>query len=218
MIDSLDPHKDQPILQTGTAPNETKGAMVLLHGRGASAEDILYLSAELEGPGFLFIAPQAAAFSWYPGRFLDPIHVNEPWLTSALNTVKRSLDHLADIGITHEQIILLGFSQGACLALEYVARDPRRYGGVVGLSGGLIGADEEQFEREGSLAGTPVFLGCSQDDPHIPQDRFEDAARILASMGADVTARLYPDLGHSINQDELDFIHKILVTLITNHD
>lgn len=218
MIDLLDPHKDQPILQMGAPPEEAQGAMVLLHGRGASAEDILYLSAELDVPGFHFIAPQAAAYSWYPRRFLDPNTSNEPWLTSALKVVKRCLDHLTANGIAPEKIILLGFSQGGCLALEYAARNPQRYGGVVGLSGGLIGSDEEQVEREGGLLGTPVFMGCSQDDPHIPQDRFEDAARILASMGADVTARLYPDLGHGINQDELDFTRRIMNSLITAYN
>lgn len=216
MINSIDPHKDQPIFHMGAVPDETKGAVLLLHGRGASAEDILSLSMELEVPGFQFIAPQAASFSWYPGRFLDPIQSNEPWLTSALKVVSRSMDHLTANGTTHEQIILMGFSQGACLALEYAARQPQRYGGVVGLSGGLIGADEEQEEREGSLAGTPVFLGCSQNDPHIPQDRFEDSARKLATMGADVTARLYPNLGHSINQDELDFVRNLMETLSAN--
>lgn len=217
MSGSTDPHADQPVYQNGVPLDQASSAMVMLHGRGASAQDILTLAGELDVPGFSLLTPQAANYSWYPRRFLDPIQSNEPWLSSALRVMERILDQVKAAGITNEKIILLGFSQGACLALEYAVRNPQRYGGVVGLSGGLIGTDDEQNELEGSLDSTPVFMGCSQNDPHIPQERFEDTARRLNDLGGEVTARLYAGLGHGVNQDELAFVREMMASLIHTH-
>ena len=165
------PHQGQPILTAGEPLERASAAMVLIHGRGATARDILSLVPELgqSRSGFAFLAPQAAGNSWYPHSFLAPIGSNEPGLSSALTVVAATLARVEEAGIAPERAILLGFSQGACLALEYAARHARRWGGVVGLSGGLIGPDGTPRDYPGSLAGTPVFLGCSDVDPHIPR-------------------------------------------------
>jgi predicted esterase len=184
--------------------------MILLHGRGGAAEGILTLAGELAHPGFAYLAPQAAGHSWYPLSFLAPIERNEPKLTSALAAVSEVLEQVAEAGIPHERAILLGFSQGACLALEFAARQARRYGAVVGLSGGLIGPEGTPRDYDGSLAGTPVFLGCSDIDPHIPKDRVLESAKVLQRLGAEVTARLYPGMGHTVNQDELSFVKELM--------
>ncbi len=184
--------------------------MVLLHGRGASAVDILTLVHEFKQPGFAYLAPQAKGFTWYPSRFLDPVVSNEPYLSSALLSVENVIEKVQAAGIPPERTILLGFSQGACLALEWAARNAMRYGGLVGLSGGVIGADNEPRQDRGSLEGTPVFLGCSDPDPHIPRYRIEKTAEVLGNLGGKVTMRLYPNLGHTINQDEIDFVRKLM--------
>jgi predicted esterase len=189
-------------------------AVILLHGRGAGAEDILLLAEELEAPEAAFLAPQAAGSTWYPFPFLVPAAHNEPWLSSAIETVRGCLQQAQAAGIPAERTVLLGFSQGACLALEYTARNPRRYGAVVGLSGGLIGSETE-VERlatapEGALDGTPVFMGCSDVDPHIPAERFLRSSQILERMGARVTARLYPGMGHTVNADELGEVNRMI--------
>ena len=188
--------------------------MVLLHGRGATAEDILTLVREVNQPDFAYLAPQAAGYSWYPERFLEPIERNEPWLTSALALVSGIVMRIQETGIPAERTILLGFSQGACLALEWAARNARRYGGVVGLSGGLIGPDGTPRNYPGSLHGTPVFTGCSDVDPHIPKERVADSAEILRELGGDVTLRLYPGMGHTINQDEVNFVRELMRNLV----
>lgn len=184
--------------------------MLLIHGRGATAESILSLADELAHPDFVYLAPQAAGNTWYPHSFLAPIASNEPYLSSALLAVGDVLDHLENAGIPAERTILLGFSQGACLALEFAARHARRYGGLVGLSGGLIGPDGTPRNYPGSLAGTPVFLGCSDADFHIPQHRVLHSADVLKRLGGEVTTRLYPNMGHTINQDELDLVRGIM--------
>jgi len=194
----------------GQPLDRASAAMVLIHGRGGTAEGILSLGAELPHPGFAFLAPQALGNSWYPLSFLAPIERNEPGLSSALSAVSAVLDRLAEAGIDHQQTILLGFSQGACLALEFAARNARRYGGVVGLSGGLIGPDGTPRDYPGSFAGTPIFLGCSDRDPHIPKERVIGSADVFQRLGAKVSARLYPNLGHTINQEELDITRRIM--------
>jgi phospholipase/carboxylesterase len=196
-------HGRQPVLTAGRPLALARAALVLVHGRGGPARDILALAHQLEHPGFAFLAPQAAGGSWYPYGFMAPIEHNEPYLSSALGTIAGLVDQLAEAGIQSEQTMLLGFSQGACLALEFAARHARRYGALVGLSGGLIGPEGTTWNATGSLAGTPVFLGCSDRDPHIPQERVLESADVLRRMGGDVTARLYPGLGHTINEDEL---------------
>lgn len=188
--------------------------MVMVHGRGASAEDILSLAPQLDRRGFAFLAPQAAGNTWYPRRFLDPIESNEPWLSSGLGAVGEVLGRVGAASIPPERTILLGFSQGACLALEFAARNARRYGGVVGLSGGLIGPDDTPRTYPGSLAGTPVFLGCSDVDPHIPRERVLETATEMRRLEGEVTARLYPDMDHTVNQDELDFVSGIMAGLV----
>ncbi len=210
------PHQGQPILTAGEPLATAQAAMVMLHGRGATADDILELAAELAQPGFAYLAPQAAGHSWYPYSFLAPISSNEPGLSSGLATIASLLAHLNEAGFSHERIMLLGFSQGACLMLEFVARHARRYGGVVGLSGGLIGPDDTPRDYPGSLAGTPIFLGCSDVDPHIPKARVQQTAEVFQRMGGAVTMRLYPDMGHTVNQDEFDFIRGMLIALLAS--
>jgi predicted esterase len=184
--------------------------MVMLHGRGASARDILSLASQLELPGWFYVAPQAANDTWYPNRFNAPIVTNEPWLSSALDVVGEVLNRVAADGITAERTIILGFSQGACLGLEFAARNARRYGGLVGLSGALIGPDDMRRELSGSLEGTPVFLGCDEHDPHVPAHRVVQSAETLERLGGDVTMTLYPDLGHSVSWEELDQVRKMM--------
>lgn len=208
------PHAGQPVLATGDAPEQASAAMVLLHGRGASARDILTLVPEIQAPGWAFLAPQAAGGTWYPNTFRAPIESNEPWLSSALGVIASLLERLGDVGLPPERVVLLGFSQGACLTLEYAARNARRYGGLAGLSGGVIGPDGAPRDDHGSLAGTPAFLGCSDQDPHIPAQRVRHAEQVLRGLEADVTAVLYPDLGHSVNEDELEHVRAIMGRLV----
>ncbi len=204
----------QPVLFMGEPLGQARAAMVMVHGRGATAEDILELAVELNRTGFAYLAPQAANNSWYPQSFLAPIASNEPWLSSALDRLSTVLQRVEEGGIPRERTILLGFSQGACLALEFAARHAQRYGGVAALSGGLIGPDGTPRDYPGSFAGTPVFLGCSDRDPHIPKERVQQSAEVLRRLGADVTMRLYPNMGHMVNQDEIDFVGGMMAALI----
>jgi predicted esterase len=194
------------VLASGLPLDQAHAAILLVHGRGATAASILSLAAELHQPGFAFIAPQAANNTWYPNPFMTPIAGNEPWLSSALAKLAAVLAQISTAGIPAERTILLGFSQGACLTTEFAARNARRYGGVVGLSGGLIGPDGTPRDYPASLAGTPVFLGCSDVDFHIPKERVHLTAEVFTRLGATVTQRLYPNMGHTINEDELDFV------------
>jgi predicted esterase len=207
------PHQGQPVLAAGEPLERARAAMVLVHGRGATAQDILTLAGELDQPGFAYLAPQAAGSTWYPYSFLAPIERNEPYLSSALATLDQLLAHIAAAGIPAERTILLGFSQGACLATEFAARNARRYGGLVGLSGGLIGPDGTPRDYPGSLDGTPVFLGCSDVDPHIPAARVQYSAEVLRGLGGDVTARLYSGMGHTVNEDEIEAVQAIMAKL-----
>jgi phospholipase/carboxylesterase len=183
--------------------------MILIHGRGASAADIMTLGAELMHPGVAYFAPQAAGNAWYPNPFTAPIESNEPYLSSALE-VLGSLLAMVEKSIPDDRIILLGFSQGACLTLEFAARHARRYGGVVGLSGGLIGPDGTPRDYPGAFDSTPAFLGCSDVDPHIRKDRVLEAADVFGRMGAKVTARLYPQMGHTVNADEIQAVREMV--------
>jgi phospholipase/carboxylesterase len=183
--------------------------MILLHGRGASAADIMTLGAELMHPGFAYLAPQAAGSAWYPHPFTAPLENNEPYLSSALEVVA-SLLASVEMTIPANRVILLGFSQGACLTLEFAARHARRYGGVVGLSGGLIGPDGTSRDYPGDFDQTPVFLGCSDVDPHIRKDRVLEAAEVFERMGALVTLKLYPNMAHTVNADEIEAVRQIV--------
>jgi phospholipase/carboxylesterase len=199
------PRAGAGVLRRGAPAERARATVVALHGRGATAESILSLAEHVQLPDVAWLAPQAVGNAWYPRRFMEPIESNEPWLSSALSLVGEIVD-----GLTAERAVLLGFSQGACLATEYAARNARRYGGVVGLSGGLIGPDGTQWPYPARLAGTPVFLGCSDVDGHIPRQRVEETARVLERLGGAVTTRLYPGMGHAVNADELAWIRELL--------
>ena len=197
------------VLEAGEPLATARAAIILVHGRGASAEDIMTIGAELMHPGFAYLAPQAAGNAWYPNPFTAPIETNEPYLSSALEILENLLAKV-EAKIPAQRVILLGFSQGACLTLEFAARHARRYGGVIGFSGGLIGPDGTPRDYPGSFEGTPVFLGCSDIDPHIRKDRVMAAADVFTRLGAKVTARLYPGMGHTVNQDEIDAAREIV--------
>ena len=204
------PHGGQPILVTGAPLDAARGAMVLVHGRGATARDILELRHEWRAPGIAFVSPQAADSMWYPYRFLAPLAQNEPHLSSGLALLEVISEELGRRGVPPERQILLGFSQGGCLILEFAGRNARRWGGVAGLSAGLIGPPGRQWNCTGSLGGPPVFLGCSDHDPHIPRDRVEESSVELERLGGEVELRVYPGLGHTINKDELDQIQLMI--------
>ena len=210
------PHQGQPIRMAGEPISRAQAALLMVHGRGASAEDILSLANELDQPGFAYLAPQAAENTWYPNRFLVPLAENEPWLSSALGFVADVFDEIIDAGIRPERIMLLGFSQGACLTLEFAARNARRYGGIVGLSGALIGPEDAPRDYAGSLSGTPIFLGCSDVDPHVPRERVDQAAEVLGRLGGEVTKRFYPNMDHSVNQDEINGVRGMMQALLTS--
>lgn len=214
MYDHDDPHGSQPVLTAGRPLREAPAAMILLHGRGASAEDILGLADALDRPDFAYLAPQAAAHTWYPYGFMNPIAQNQPWLDSALARVAAVLEMTGAAGVAPERVVLLGFSQGACLTLEFCARNARRYGGIAALTGGLIGPDGTARDYRGSLAGTPVFIGSADPDPHIPVARVHESARILEGLGAQVTTRIYPGMGHTVSLDELEQV-RALMDLLT---
>lgn len=197
------PHQTGQGFTAGSAPEESTAAVILIHGRGASAASILRLSEELMLPNVHFVAPEATANSWYPHTFLRPVEQNEPWLSSALQVVADLLGDLERAGIDPSRVILSGFSQGACLATEFAARHPRRYGGVVALSGGLIGETVPLQDYSGDLEGTPGFVGCSDVDAHIPLERVDLTADLLRELGGEVTRRIYPGMGHTVNEDEL---------------
>lgn len=189
--------------------------MVMVHGRGGSAAGILELRHEFDETGFSYIAPQAAGNTWYPNSFLAPLESNEPDISSGLAVLSEILEHTVAAGVPPEKTVILGFSQGACLALEYVARNPLRLGGAVGLSGGLIGPPGTPLDYEGSLDGTPVFLGCSDVDPHIPLARVRETAEVFRALYGSVCERIYPGLGHTVNRDEVDVVTEIMRTVVS---
>lgn len=206
-------HNLNNIVVQGTPLDEAQKVLVMLHGRGSSAQDILSLAEHLEAPDFAFIAPQATQNTWYPYSFLAPIEQNEPGLSSALEVIGTIVQQLhGELSFAYEDIYLLGFSQGACLALEYVARNPQRLGGVFGLSGGLIGPEGTLPEYAGDLEQTPIFLGCSDVDSHIPKERVLESERIFQGMNAKVLAKLYKNFGHTVNDDELNVVNKVIAS------
>lgn len=207
------PHEGQPIETAGAPPQAADAAVVLLHGRGSTAGSILTLIDEFLHHGVLYLAPQAAHRTWYPRSGYAPFEDNEPWFSSALDRVSSALEIAADAGVPPERTLLLGFSQGGCLASEFVARNPRRYGGLVVLSGSLLGP-EPRRDYDGSIEGTPVFLGCGTDDPHVVADRVHDSAAVFERLGGDVSSRLYDGLGHAINDDEIQVINTFIESLV----
>lgn len=197
------PHAGQPVLTRGAPLGSARAALLMLHGRNAGPRNILELAGALDHPAFAFVAPAAAEGTWYPFSFMQPKESNQPFLASALSVVQRLIEQVVAEGIARERIILLGFSQGACLALESAIQAGGPLGGVIGFSGGLIGPPGTSWGETRPLGGMPVFLGCSDVDSHIPKSRVEETAAAFERRGADVTLRLYPGMGHLVNEDEL---------------
>ena len=221
-----DPHADEELVTAGTPVADADAAVVLVHGRGATARSIVGFGEEVAGGGDVaLVAPQAAANTWYPNSFLAPVADNEPGRSSGLRAVSRAVDEATDAGIPTERVLVAGFSQGACLASEFVARNPARYGGLAVLSGGLIGesvdvddyvshaAAEIEGDAAEALGGTPAFLGCSDVDPHIPEERVHETTAVLEALGADVDERIYEGMGHGINEDETDAVASLVADL-----
>ena len=206
-----DPHAGQPVLRRGPAPAQARVAVILVHGRGDSAAGILGLADEFDLPDVTWLAPDAAGHTWYPYSFLAPLAQNEPGLSSGLGVIATLLATLGSEGIPPERVVLMGFSQGACLSQEFAARHARRYRAIVGLSGGLIGPPGTLRDYQGAFADTPVFLGCSDIDPHIPVERVHESAAVFRRMGAHVDARIYPGMGHTVNGDELEAVRALLM-------
>ena len=206
----VDPHSGQRVVRRGAEWEEARLAVILLHGRGGSPEDLLVLANEWDVPDVAYVAPAAAHHTWYPESFLAPIERNEPWLTSALRTVERLVDELEDGGIPADRVAVVGFSQGGCLGLEFAARHARRYRAIAGLSAGLIGPPGTPRAYRGSLAGTPVFLGCSDVDPHIPLGRVRESADVMRALSGIVDDRIYPGMGHTVSADEIEAVKAFL--------
>ena len=204
------PHQGQAVIEKGKALDQASAAVILIHGRGASAESILSLADEVDQPDAAWLAPQASNFTWYPYSFLAPIEQNEPGLSSGLQVIAELIELIGKAGVPKNKIVLAGFSQGACLSLEFAARHPARYGGVVALSGGVIGPEVEHGRYQGDMEQTPVFLGCSDYDHHIPEERVHESAGVFQLLGADVTKKIYEGLGHTVNEDELNHFREIL--------
>ncbi|HET9493121.1 MAG TPA: dienelactone hydrolase family protein [Chloroflexia bacterium] len=216
MTDQPTMHQGMPVYGYGAAPDKATVAMIMVHGRGAAPADILSLAEQLDHPEVAYLAPEAATGQWYPYPFIAPVEQNEPWLSSALAAVGEVFDMVASVGIPPERTLLLGFSQGACLALEYAARNPRRYAGVIGLSGALIenGDKPRDYGDAGSMEGTPVFLGCSDNDPHIPEGRLTRTAGLLEELDAQVVLHIYPDMGHTVIMDEITFVRGMIEAVV----
>lgn len=203
MASTSHPHAGGRVLRSGPSAADARLVAILLHGRGGSADDILTLADQFDTDDVAYVAPQAAGSTWYPFSFLAPLPQNEPWLGSALHAVADLVDDFGGQGIPPERHVLMGFSQGACLALEFAARHARRYAGVVAFSGGLIGPPGTPRNYAGSLDGTPILIGSSDVDAHVPLERVRESTAVLRSLGAIVDERIYPQMGHTINADEL---------------
>jgi len=202
------------IWTAGNAIEDADKVLIMIHGRGASAQDILKLGLHLHVPKYALLAPQATNHTWYPFSFMAKAAQNEPWLTSALDTVTQLVQEVLDKGIKSENIYFLGFSQGACLTLEYVTRNAKRYGGVVAFTGGLIGEEINPANYSGDFAETPMFIGTGNPDPHVPVQRVLDTQDILKKMNAKVMLEIYNNKPHSISPDEIDqanaFVFQVL--------
>jgi predicted esterase len=204
------PHAGQPVHCAGAPLANAAVAVVAVHGRGGDAQDMLALGAALDATDAAYCAPEAAGHTWYPNRFVAPFHDNEPWLSSALDFLAATVEAIEARGVPRRRIVLLGFSQGGCLALHFGATHATRWGGLAGLSAGLIGPPGTAWDFPPSLDGTPVFLGCSEHDPHIPPERLAESARVLERLGGAVTLRVYPALGHTVNEDELEQVRRVI--------
>lgn len=207
------PHQKMPLLKGGASPVEANAAMILVHGRGATAESMLHFSREFDREDILYRAPQADRQTWYPYSFMAPKKQNQPGINSGLQAIYDAIASIEREGLLRSKIIVLGFSQGACLATEFAARHPQKFGAVVGLSGGLIGQQVDPENYSGSMEKTPVFLGCSDVDPHIPKERVDITARVFSQLKADVEKKIYPGMPHTVNEDELQQVKKLLETV-----
>lgn len=210
---ATDPHRDAPIHYAGKPLGQSPNVMIMIHGRGSNANNILSLAPEFQRPNWTYLAPEAENNTWYPYPFLAPIEQNEPYLSSALALLHNLVLRLADNGVLPMNIVILGFSQGACLASEFAARNAQRYGGIVALSGGLIGPPGTPRDYPGDFLGTPVFIGCSDRDAHIPIERVHETTEVFQSMRANVQERIYPGMGHTVNADELAHVTALLDTV-----
>ena len=204
------PHEGQPVVTLGPGLGSSRAAMIMIHGRNAEPRSILELAGALHHPAFTYLAPAAAGRTWYPNSFMAATATNEPGISSGIEVIDRLVRQVVTGGIPRERIVLLGFSQGACLATTYAVRHAARFGGIVGYSGGLIGPPGTAWNEAGSFDGTPVFLGCSDVDGHVPKARVDESAAVFARMGATVTERIYPGMGHAVNEDELAFTRALL--------
>ena len=206
----MHPHESEPVLSAGKSLGSGRAAMIMVHGRNAGPENILELARLIPHPEYSFLAPSAAGGTWYPLSFMAEIARNEPGLSSGLTVIHELVGSIEARGVPRRRIILLGFSQGACLSSEYAVRNASRFGGVVALSGGLIGPPGTAWNYPGSFEGTPVFLGCSDVDSHIPKTRVDESAAVFSAMGAAVTERIYPGMGHQVNEDELEVVREMM--------
>lgn len=204
------PHQNQQVVTGGADIDKAKLAMVFIHGRGASAQSMMVFTNEFEGDDIHYRAIQASNHTWYPRSFLAPKEMNQPGIKSGLQAIYDQISELNKAGIPTDKIVLLGFSQGACLTTEFAARHPQRFGGIVGFSGGLIGEEVNPDNYQGSLKQTPVFLGCSDRDPHIPQERVDLTEEIFEKIGANVTKKIYVGMAHTINKDEIEEVQNII--------
>ena len=209
------PHQQPTLFQAGASPERASGALVLLHGRGGSAQDALLLGNALELDSVSLFAPQADGHTWYPNSFLAPIASNEPWLGSSLNTVAGVVDRCVELGFARERIAIAGFSQGACLACEFVARHPAHYAGLAAFTGGLIGPPGIDLGHGGRLEGTSILLSSGDPDPHVPWKRVEETAKQFTAMGAAVTLKKYPNRPHTIISEELVQARALLMPALT---
>jgi len=201
------------IIAAGRKIEQAQKVLIMVHGRGGNARDILSLSGHLQVNDFALLAPEATSYTWYPFSFLAPPQQNEPWLSSALALLREIINDINANGISSENIYLLGFSQGACLTLEFAARNATRFGGVVAFTGGLIGDKIYADNYKGDFNGTPIFIGTSDPDPHVPVARVNDTVAILKKMNANVAVKIYPNMGHTISKDEIDTVNEIIFTL-----
>lgn len=207
------PHEGQPVIEAGAPLGTAPVAVVLVHGRNAGPANILDLAARFERPDLTYLAPAAAGRTWYPHSFLADIASNEPGLSSALAVLAALVARVEAAGVPRHRIVLAGFSQGACLAAEFAVRHPARYGAVVVYSGGVIGPPGTAWDHRGRFDGTPIFFGCSDVDSHVPEARVNESAALCQRMGGEVTRRIYPGMGHLVNDDEIAWMYGLLATL-----